>query len=161
HLMQAGEEFGLIYSSLRSMQIRRVEAGILDYGTDMDRTMTPFQAGLGKFVDLSKSDFIGKLALAGADPRPLLYGIKCLAGAPSYRAQVVWQGRAVGHIRSTAWSPFLECGIGYVFFAEPGDWLGRRVTVLTKGSEFDGTVVSLPFYDADKRIPRGLDTMRP
>lgn len=162
HLLQVGAEFGLIYSSLRCMQIRRIEAGILDYGTDMDRSTSPFAAGLGKFVDMSKADFIGKRALADAERRALLYGIRCPDDAPSYRARVTWNGHSVGRVRSTAWSPFLECGIGYVHFESPGEWLGRSVVVETsEGTKLNGTVVQLPFYDAAKRIARGLEDATP
>ena len=62
HLLGAGAPFGLIHASLASMGIRRIEAGILDNGTDMDSRMTPFAAGIGKFVDFAKPAFIGKAA---------------------------------------------------------------------------------------------------
>ena len=40
-------------------------------------------------------------------------------------------------------------------------WLGQAVTLRDKaGSEHEATVVSLPFFDPDKRIPRGLDPIR-
>ena len=46
HLMACGEPYGLATASLASMGLRRIEAGILDNGTDIDTTMTPFEAGL-------------------------------------------------------------------------------------------------------------------
>ena len=67
HLLGAGAPFGLIHASLASVGIRRIEAGILDNGTDMDSRMTPFAAGIGKFVDFAKPGFIGKAALETAD----------------------------------------------------------------------------------------------
>ena len=39
------------------MGVRRIEAGILDYGTDIEPNMTPYAAGLGTYVDLSKPGF--------------------------------------------------------------------------------------------------------
>ncbi len=62
-LLEAGEPHGMTFGSLASMEIRRIEAGILDNGTDFDLTMTPFEAGLGAFVDLDKPAFIGRDAL--------------------------------------------------------------------------------------------------
>ena len=162
HLLQSGAAFGLVFSSLRSMQIRRIEAGILDYGTDMDRSMTPYQAGLGRFVDLSKSDFIGRQALARADQQTRLFGIKCSGGVAAFRGTINYNDRPAGHVRSSAWSPFLDCGIGYVYVDAPGNWPGRTVSVeATSGAVLEGEIVPLPFYDADKRIPRGLDKARP
>ncbi len=58
------------------------------------------------------------------------------------------------------WSPTtLETGIGYVRFAAPtdGGWEGKTVTLVDKeGAEHAGTVVALPFFDKEKRLPRGM-----
>ena len=47
--MEAGRLRCMIFGSISSMEMRRIEAGILDNGTDFDLTMTPFEAGLGSF----------------------------------------------------------------------------------------------------------------
>ena len=52
---------------LLSMDTRRIEAGILNYGTDMDWQTTPYDMGLGQFVDLDGHDFVGRDALVRAD----------------------------------------------------------------------------------------------
>ncbi len=44
--MAAVEPHGMESSGLGSMKVRRLEAGILDNGTVMDMSMTPFEAGL-------------------------------------------------------------------------------------------------------------------
>jgi aminomethyltransferase len=65
-------------------------------------------------------------------------------------------------VPSSAWSPLLACGIGYVRFRRYGDWLGSEVSVAHRDdTELDGVVVNLPFYDEEKRIPRGIDTSIP
>ena len=72
---EAGARHGMIDIGLDPMDIRRIEAGILNNISDMDRTMTPFDAGLGDFVDLERDDdFFGKEALRTADRRSRLYG---------------------------------------------------------------------------------------
>ena len=54
-------------------------------------------------------------------------------------------------------SPYLNRFIGYVRFFEPGDWEGSEVTLRTNdGSMHCANINLLPFYDAEKRIPRGL-----
>ena len=66
--------------------------------------------------------------------------------------------KAVGRITAGAWSPFQNCGIGYVQFAEAGDLKGRALSLAAQdGKTTPCTVVPLPFYDPEKRIPRGLD----
>ena len=162
HLLGAGAPFGLIHASLASMGIRRIEAGILDNGTDMDSRMTPFAAGIGKFVDFAKPAFIGKAALETADRRPLLQGIEFAEAAPEAGAEVFLGNAAIGRVTTYAWSPYLSRGIGYVRLNAPGEWPGTEARVRTDdGSTRDARIVPLPFYDPEKKIARGLDTAIP
>ena len=163
HLMAAGAPHGMIFGSLTSMEMRRIEAGILDNGTDFDLSMTPFEAGLGPFVDLDKENFIGRDALLTA-PRDgrRLFGLTCPGGVPGYGETLVDGCRAVGHVTAGAWSPYLKSGIGYVRFDAPGAWAGRKLEVRTQdGALLDCEIVDLPFYDPEKRIPRGIDASIP
>ena len=42
----------------------------------MNASMTPYAAGIGRFVDLTKERFIGRDAWPTADPRPRLFGLR-------------------------------------------------------------------------------------
>jgi aminomethyltransferase len=160
-LLAAGKPHGLIGTGLDSMGIRRIEGGILDNGTDMDPAMTPFQAGLGKFVDFAKPDFIGRAALEDADRTCLLFGLKVPDAAPVRGARVLSDGKPVGWTTTGAWSPYLNHGVGYVRFDGPGFGPGDRLILrLPDGGEHGAEVVELPFYDAEKLIPRGLSNER-
>jgi glycine cleavage system aminomethyltransferase T len=158
HLMAAGESFGMEFSGAEAMGIRRIEAGILDNGTDIDLSMTPYEAGIGAFVDLDKPDFVGRDALIKADQSCLLLGLTCAEAVPLAGLQVFDGESIVGHMTTGAWTPYLETGIGFVRFYQKGDWLGRRLTLCTaEGDHHDCEIASLPFYDAEKKIPRGLE----
>jgi glycine cleavage system aminomethyltransferase T len=153
----AGERHGMVFGSTKSMGVRRIEAGILDNLTDFDTTMTPYQAGLGNFIDLDKEGFVGREALLDADRRTTLLGVRCPSGIPNYRGNVWVDGTPVGSVTAAAWSPTLDCGIGYVRFHDADDWVGRPVTVTTEHDlQALGEVVTLPFFDGEKLIPRGL-----
>ncbi len=157
-ILERGRPGGLIFSGLDSMGIRRMEAAIMDNGTDMDPSMTPFDAGLGRFVDLDRNDdFIGKAALARAPKAPRFFGLTASGITPHAGTVVLHRGDETGIVTAGAWSPFLESGIAYVRFDKADDWAGRTVTLRLKdGAVHEGTVVALPFYDRDKLIPRGL-----
>lgn len=162
HLMAVGESHGMEFSGPGSMEIRRLEAGILDNGTDMDMSMTPFQAGLGAFIDMDKEDFIGREALINADRRTLLYGIKCKDVKPIMHDSILRKNENVGRVTAGALSPYLETGIGYVRFSIPGDWQGQKLVLQSSdGEKHDCDVVSLPFFDREKKIARGLDKTIP
>ena len=161
YLIECGKPFGLAYSSSASMGIRRIEAGILDYGSEIDRTMTPFDAGLADFVDLSKDEFVGKAALTKANKACRLFGLTCETCTPHRGLGVFYQQEQVAIVKIGCWSPTLDKGICYVLFSQGSDdqrdWLGRNLTLLdTDGQHHDCLVVSLPFFDSEKNIPRGL-----
>ena len=162
HLLQAGSACGIRLSALESMGIRRIEAGIMDNGTDMDASMTPFAAGLGRFVDVDKTLHIGAEALRAADRRQAFFGVRAAHSTPPGRHRVVHEGRRVGRLTAAAFSPYLQSTIGYVRFEEPGAWEGERVSLEASGGAlFPARVVALPFYDPEKRIPRGLGGAAP
>ena len=162
HLMAAGEAYGMEFSSTRSMTIRRIEAGILGNMTDMDTSMTPFEAGLGAFIDMDKGDFIGRAALVDADRRTLLYGVRCKDAVPGRGSAVLDGEWSVATLTAGVASPTLGCGIGYARFQEPGEWSNRELKVrLPDAGVQPCTVVGLPFFDPEKLIVRGLDRTIP
>lgn len=155
-LMDTGKLHGMVYGSMASMETRRLEAGILDNITDFDVSMNPFQAGLGPFVDLKKKGYIGREALLKADQRLLLLGLKTASSEPLYQGDVLEGSVKVGLVTAATWSPTLECGIGYVRFSEAAEWIGRTLSVQTVDGEVsECEIVTLPFYDEEKQIPRG------
>jgi glycine cleavage system aminomethyltransferase T len=156
HIKAAGEPFGLEIFGLDAMNIRRIEAGILNAGADFDQTTTPYDVGLGRFVDEDKADFIGKSALANASREPRLFGIKCLAGEPLISSVVKSDGRAIGKVTAGATSPYLGYGIGIILLNTSAHSPGAVVAVGCKdGSQQQAELVELPFYDKLAEIPRG------
>ncbi len=159
-LFSCGEPFGMKFSAGSSMGIRRIESGILDYGSDIEPDLTPFGAGLGQFVRLDKEDFIGRAALEGADRSQLLFGLVCPTAAPEAGMQVHSVNGPVGHVTIGTWSPTLDTGVGYVRFDRPllgGDWCGKTVFLHDHdGTPHHATVDTLPFVDKEKRLPRAV-----
>jgi dimethylglycine dehydrogenase len=63
HLMEAGTEFGIKPFGLRALNSMRLEKNWSSWGREYRPIYGPFEAGLGRFVDLDKqADFIGKAA---------------------------------------------------------------------------------------------------
>ncbi len=152
HLTGVGGRHGLRFAAMACMNVRRIEAGILNNGTDMSPAMTPFAAGLGRFVDLDKEGFIGRDALLASDRRPRLVGLKAHGRIEAGMAMRL-DGQMVGRLTVTASSPYLGHYVGYALFEEAGDWIGRHVTCGDDGVL--GETLDLPFYDPEKLIPRG------
>lgn len=162
HVMACGRPHGMEFSSTRALTIRRIEGGILGNLTDMDTAMTPFEAGLARFVDMDKGDFIGRSALADKDRRTCLFGLTCATEIPAAGSEVLDGNSVAGRITAGVPSPTLGLGVGYVIFRKPGDWAGRTLRMrLTDESLHDGKIVELPFFDREKKIVRGIDRSIP
>jgi len=68
-------------------------------GTDIEPNMTPYEAGLGAFVDLSKPDFNGRSALEAADKSRLLFGLECETKIPLVGMKVFVGDKVIGHMQ--------------------------------------------------------------
>ena len=155
HLKRAGEPFGLDIFGLDSMHIRRIEAGILNAGSDFDHTTTPYDAGLGMFVDQNKGDFIGKEALENAPKGTRLIGLLC-GVEPHIGAEIKVGAKTVGQVTAGAMSPFLKQGIGIALMLESGNLPNAIVTVGCIDGEFhQAKLAELPLYDKAGEIQRG------
>jgi glycine cleavage system aminomethyltransferase T len=120
--------------------------------------MNPFEVGLGAFIDMDKEGYIGRDALLKAGKKTLLYGVKCPSRIPDNHFEVLDGAASVGRVTTGTCSPFLDCGIGYVRFNQSGDWVGRSLMLKNQqGETASCEIVELPFYDSEKRIPRGLE----
>ena len=162
HLMECGKPFGMEFSASRAMTIRRIEGGIFGNLTDIDTSMTPFEAGLGLFVNMDKSDFIGKDSLKEKDKRTCLFGLTCEKAVPAAGSKVILKNKIVGYVTAGVPSPTLQIGIGYVRFYEPDSWIGQDLLLeLPDGNSYEAKVVNLPFIDLEKKIVRGLDRSIP
>lgn len=159
-VMEAGKPFGIVPTG--PSDIRRIEAGILNYGVDMTLATNPFEVGLERLVDFKKkTNFIGKNALRrvhreGAKRK--LAGIK-IDGAPLDLNMTCWpvslHGKVIGQVTSAVYSPRLKENIGYAMIplehTDPGTSL--RVAIPGEG-EREATVVKMPFVDPTKEIPK-------
>ncbi len=155
HLMNAGAPVDMAVSTMQSINIRRIEAGILDAGSDFDSTMTPFEAGLDKFVDFDKGDFIGRGALLDARRGTRIYGLRCDGMTPRSGDLVLDDSGIVGCITTGEYSPYLKTGIGYVRFDLPGQWSGKTLVLRSlRDGDRNCVINTLPFYDAEKRLVR-------
>lgn len=153
-ILEAGRPFGLEPVAVGGA--RRIEAGLLNAGSDFDETVTPFAAGLGAMVDLGKVDFIGKPALEACDRRKRTWGLRVPDGIAQVGVTLRREGAPAGRVCSTAWSPFQRCGVAIVRLNAPGIQPGTTFDVeCNDGAVRPGETCDLPMYDPDRLIPRG------
>jgi len=159
-IIEAGKPHGLVVSSPNRM--RRIEAGILDYRSDILITNNPYEMGMDRLVKLEKEGgFIGQEALrqiARDGVTQKLVGI-FIDGDPlethnENRWPVTLDGRQVGELTAFVHSPRLERNIGYVLLQVAYTAVGTELTLETPFGMRRATVTTVPFIDQDKQIPR-------
>ena len=62
-IVEAGEEFGLTHFGMYAMESMRLEKSYRMWGADLTREYSILEAGLDRFVQFKKDDFVGKQAL--------------------------------------------------------------------------------------------------
>jgi len=128
----------------------RLEAALPLYGSDMDRTTTPLEAGLGWVVKLDKGEFIGRAALAaqreGGVPRRLVGLEMDDAGVPRHGQAVLADGGPVGQVTSGTKSPTLGRFIAMAYVPARYAEVGTAVGVDVRGRHHRAHVVQRPFY---------------
>ena len=158
-VMEAGKPYGIVPTG--PSDIRRIEAGILNYGVDMTLDNNPYEIGLERLVDLDKSEpFIGRDALQRIKSEGVkrkLVGVE-IDGARLEFNMTRWPVRAgdarVGNITSAIYSPRFKKNIGYAMVPIAHAALGTGLKVDTPDGERQAKVVTMPFVDPDKAIAK-------
>ncbi|MCF4120493.1 glycine cleavage system aminomethyltransferase GcvT [Antribacter sp. KLBMP9083] len=151
-LLAAGTGVGLVPAGLSARDSLRLEAGMPLYGHELDRTTTPYEAGLGRVVRLDKAgDFVGKAALAArkvSPPARVLVGLRGLGRRPARAGYPVLgpSGVAVGGVTSGAPSPTLGYPVAMAYVTPELSAEGTELSVEVRGRAEPVVVVPLPFY---------------
>lgn len=130
-LVTAGRAHGLLPAGLACRDSLRLEAGMPLYGNELDRTTTPYDAGLGRVVRLDKDgDFVGRAALAARAEQPgesTLVGLRLSGRRAARHGYPVLDasGRTVGVVTSGAPSPTLGYPVALAR-VEPGALAGAE-----------------------------------
>jgi glycine cleavage system aminomethyltransferase T len=160
-VLEAGEEFGIRVAA--PSMARRIEAGMMNYGSDMTLENNPFEiSGMERLVDEQPQDYIGKATLERIrreGVRRKLVGIELEGGPFDIDPSDFWpvhaDGEEVGRVTDAVWSPRLERNIGYVWvpieLADPG----TKLDVESEHGRLTGTTAAIPFLDPKKEVPAG------
>jgi len=149
-------EAGVTPCGLGARDSLRLEAAMHLYGSDMDATTTPLEAGLGWLVHLEMpKPFIGRAVLERQSAEGVqrrLVGLKLQGRAiPRHDYPVLAAGAQpgsapIGRICSGGWSPSLQAGIALAYVPPALARLGSTVAVEIRGKAEPAVVVKRPFY---------------
>ena len=149
-LVQAMAPVGGLLCGLAARDTLRLEAALPLCGSDMDRTTTPLEAGLGWVVKLAKGEFVGQEVLAEQHRQGVsrcLVGLEMdEAGVPRHGQRVLANGDEIGQVTSGTKSPTLGSFIGMAYVQSTHAMPGTRVAVDMRGRHHAAHVVERPFY---------------
>jgi len=152
-LLQTGAADQTLPCGLGARDTLRLEAGMPLYGNELDREVTPYEAGLGRFVKLDRSQpFVGRVALEARALSVLerqLVGLvlsgRAIArhGHPVHRTG---EATPVGVVTSGSQSPTLSVPIAMAYVPPADATPGTMLEVAVRGTAIPAEVVPLPFY---------------
>jgi aminomethyltransferase len=129
----------------------RLEAGLPLHGNDITEEVTPFEAGLERFVDLTKPDYIGKsvhkIQVTGTSRK--LIGMVCQERMiPRSHNPVFKGGKQVGFVTSGTYSPTIGRAI-CMAMVESDSITDGSFEIEIRGTKCRAEPSQMPFYDPE------------
>ena len=120
-------------------------------GSDLSPDHSPLEAGLSIFVDLEKSEFIGRDALLkqkadGVTRRLAPFRMKDKSPPPRPHYPVYKGDRKIGEITSGTLSPTLNTGIGMAYLPAEYARINEEIEIDIRGRRFPALVENRPLY---------------
>jgi dimethylglycine dehydrogenase len=120
-LREAGRDHGLELFGGRALNAMRIEKGFGTWAREFRPIYAPFEAGLGRFIDLKKPEFIGRAAALEEKERGGALRLQCFkvaaTDADAIGDEPIWHdGKPVGWVTSGAYGHRVgaSLALGYV-----------------------------------------------
>jgi aminomethyltransferase len=149
--LKIGAQLGIKPCGLGARDTLRLEMCYPLNGSDLSPERNPLEAGLGFFVDLEKSNFIGRDKLIetkrnGPSERLVAFKMNERGPPPRPHYPIFEEGRRVGEITSGTLSPSLNIGIGMGYVSAASTKFGTSLEIEIRGQKFPATIEKKPLY---------------
>ena len=151
-LMQEGEQYEIVDWGYRALDSMRLEKAYRLWGSDMSADWTPLDAGMERFVDFNKGDFIGRDALLRQKDAGVERKLSCLVidakDADAHGFEPVFaSGEAIAYVASGGYGHTLQKSIAFSYLPVAHSEPGTELEVGILGERRAATVVEQPLYD--------------
>ncbi|MEZ5774201.1 MAG: FAD-dependent oxidoreductase [Hyphomicrobiaceae bacterium] len=161
-IKKAGADLGLVDFGMRALLSMRLEKNFPTWFRELRPIYGAFEAGLDRFVDLGKNDFIGRAAAAnekatGGTLRRVTFVVDA-GDADVLGDEPIWHdGQVVGWVTSGGFAHFVELSLaqGYVPKNLAGDTRKQAFEIEILGENRKATIITEPPFDPDGRRMRG------
>jgi len=149
--LDKGKAFGIKPCGLGARDTLRLEMCYPLNGSDLSSERNPIEAGLGFFVDLTKSNFVGRdvlLETKEKGPREKLVQFRMKEKGPPPRPHyaVFENGERIGEVTSGTLSPSLNWGVGMAYVSTARAKVGAQIDIEIRGQKFPATIEKKPLY---------------
>jgi aminomethyltransferase len=156
-VLERGDKMGIKPCGLGARDTLRLEMCYPLNGSDLSPERNPIEAGLGFFVDLTKSKFIGRDVLVKAKENGTPQKLAAFrmegkgasrTGVPPPRPHysVFANGDRVGEVTSGTLSPSLNYGIGMAYIDATKAKIGSKIDIEIRGQKFPAVIEKKPLY---------------
>lgn len=154
-LWQAGQQHGIIAAGRAALNALRLEAGNLDWGTDMTAEHTPYEAGLGHLISRGKQGFVGQATLEQISNRSVSKRVRTIVVDDAHsvilgKEPVFHNGKPVSYVTSAAFGYTVGKPIAYSYLP-PGIEEGDVVQVEYFGKKISATVGPTPLLEGAQK----------
>lgn len=152
-ILRKGAEFNIKPCGLGARDTLRLEMCYPLNGSDLSPETTPIEAGLSIFVDLQKSNFIGKEALTKQKQEGVkrrLVPFKMADNCPPPRSHyAVYKGDTkIAETTSGTLSPTLKVGIGMAYIPTEFARINEQIEIEIRGRRFAAVIEKKPLHRA-------------
>lgn len=148
-ILEAGKDKGVLPCGLGCRDTLRFEASLPLYGNEIDKDISPLEAGLGMFVKLESDDFIGRDALIAQKTDGLkrkTVGFELTdKGIPRHGYPVYAGDKEIGVVTTGYISPTLEKTIGMALIDADYAALGTEIEIGIRKNKAKAQVISKRF----------------
>jgi dimethylglycine dehydrogenase len=148
-LVKVGQNYDLKLVGARAQNWLRQEKSYRAFGTELGRDATPLEAGLDRFVDLSK-DFFGKESMVkhGINTKCVTLLIDGPKDADPWGSEAVYlDGKRVGRLTSGGYSVAFNQSIGMGYVKPDLATLGQKLQVKMFDQLWDAVITEDSPYD--------------
>lgn len=131
------EAEGVVPVGFETVETLRVEAGIPRFGKELSEKRIPLEVGMESAISFNKGCYLGQEIIARLDsrgtPARLLRTLVFEGGAaPLEGASVEREGKGVGEVVTSVWSPLLQAPLALAFIKRGHNEIGQQLSVDTR-----------------------------
>lgn len=154
-LRGAGDQHGLTLFGSEAVESMRLEKGYRHWKADLITEFTPFESGLGRFVNMEK-DFIGKDALREQTLSRtfVTLSLECDHAHAQPGTAITDGDEVVGTVTSGGWGHRTALNIAMGFVMPGNDQIGRRFDVEVIGDRIPAHIIAFNPYDPKNTLQR-------